>query len=204
MRTTGGSDWGQKWRPWGRKTPNKVILELTFDFRESFALILCRISTEYFLKRSQRLSLFPSPCLVKTGIQNPRLQVKKSNLWSEIPQWIEQRLTRKRLISLTPHLLFNLMLRTRRILLSGFKKIIKLYTIFNHQETKHFYQGDTLEIISCGAHVLRCGIWIQGTAPNNSRGPGVKPTQPSWFPFLTRNASRNGARVSAHPSGNSL
>ena len=32
----------------GLKIPHKVILELTFDFRERFALILFRISTDLF------------------------------------------------------------------------------------------------------------------------------------------------------------
>ena len=112
---------------------------------------------------------------------------------------IEQRLTGRPFISLTTHLLVSLTLSLRRILLSGFKKITKLYTVFNHQETKHYNREDTLEITSCAAVVLRCGLWIQESAPDTTGGSGVKPPQPSLCLFLSGSTRRSGLRVSAPP-----
>lgn len=67
---------GSEMAPLGLKNP-KVILKLTFDFRESFALIVSGISTKYFP--------FPLPCEDRRPRSTLR-QVRRPSLQSEIAQ----------------------------------------------------------------------------------------------------------------------
>lgn len=132
------------------RNQNKVVLELTFVFRESVALILLRVLKHLFL-RGHKASSCPFSLSCGERIPNPRLQVRKLNVWFEIAK------THKQVLNLSPpHTLLNLMLRMKRVL-SSFKKTIRLSTIFHHLETKQENLEDPLEIVLSSALVLK--VW---------------------------------------------
>lgn len=81
----------------GLRNQNKVVLELTFVFRESVALILLRVSKHLFLRGHKASSC---PFLLPGGecIQNPHLQVRKLHVWFEITR------THKQVPKLSPHI----------------------------------------------------------------------------------------------------
>lgn len=134
----------------GLRNQNKVVLELTFVFRESVALILLRVLKHLFL-RGHKASSCPFSLSCGERIPNPRLQVRKLNVWFEIAK------THKQVLNLSPpHTLLNLMLRMKRVL-SSFKKTIRLSTIFHHLETKQENLEDPLEIVLSSALVLK--VW---------------------------------------------